>query len=139
MLLVRRTVTFDGAFVLIRVSRFGKCWLNAHHHPLYNWPFLMERTFAIIKPDATAKQYTGKILQRIEEAGFQIRAIKSLRLTREEQRAFTPSIGTPFFKSLTEFMTSGRLSRWSSRRRMPSKMATLMGATTRRRRTGHDP
>ena len=30
----------------------------------------MERTFAIIKPDATAKQYTGKILQRIEEAGI---------------------------------------------------------------------
>ena len=37
----------------------------------------MERTFAIIKPDATAKGYTGKILQRIEEAGFRIRAMKT--------------------------------------------------------------
>ena len=48
----------------------------------------MERTFAIIKPDATAKRYTGRILQRIEEAGFTIRAMKTLRLTQREAEGF---------------------------------------------------
>ena len=40
----------------------------------------MERTFAIIKPDATSKRYTGRILQRVEEAGFTIRAIVAMVL-----------------------------------------------------------
>ena len=48
----------------------------------------MERTFAIIKPDATSKRYTGRILQRIEEAGFTIRAMKTLRLTQKEAEGF---------------------------------------------------
>ena len=48
----------------------------------------MERTFAIIKPDATARRLTGRILQRIEEAGFQIRAMKMTRLTRTEAEGF---------------------------------------------------
>ena len=43
----------------------------------------MERTFAIIKPDATAKGYTGKILQRIEQAGFSIRAMRPMHLTKK--------------------------------------------------------
>jgi nucleoside-diphosphate kinase len=68
----------------------------------------MERTFAIIKPDATAKRYTGKILQRIEEAGFQIRAMKTLSLTPSEAAGFyAVHRERPFFKSLTEFMSSG--------------------------------
>ena len=68
----------------------------------------MERTFAIIKPDATKKHYTGKILQRIEEAGFQIRAMKTLRLTQKEAEGFyAVHRGRPFFGSLTEFMASG--------------------------------
>lgn len=68
----------------------------------------MERTFAIIKPDATAKQLAGRILQRIEEAGFQIRAMKTLRLTQAEAAGFyAVHRERPFFKSLTEFMSSG--------------------------------
>ena len=68
----------------------------------------MERTFAIIKPDATAKRYTGKILQRIEEAGFQIRAMKTLSLTPAEAAGFyAVHRERPFFKSLTAFMSSG--------------------------------
>jgi nucleoside-diphosphate kinase len=68
----------------------------------------MERTFAIIKPDATAKHLTGRILQRIEGAGFQIRAMKTLRLTRAEAEGFyAVHRERPFFKSLTEFMSSG--------------------------------
>jgi nucleoside-diphosphate kinase len=68
----------------------------------------MERTFAIIKPDATAKSYTGRILQRIEEAGFQIRAMKRMQLTEAEAAGFyAVHRERPFFKSLTEFMSSG--------------------------------
>jgi nucleoside-diphosphate kinase len=68
----------------------------------------MERTFAIIKPDATAKQYTGQILQRIERDGFQIRAMKTLRLTRKEAEGFyAVHRERPFFNGLTEFMSSG--------------------------------
>ncbi len=68
----------------------------------------MERTFAIIKPDATAKHYTGRILQRIEEAGFQIRAMKALWLTQKEAEGFyAVHRDRPFFKGLTEFMSSG--------------------------------
>jgi nucleoside-diphosphate kinase len=68
----------------------------------------MERTFAIIKPDATAKHHTGRILQRIEEAGFQIRAMKTLRLSQKEAEGFyAVHRDRPFFKGLTEFMASG--------------------------------
>ena len=68
----------------------------------------MERTFAIIKPDATAKQFTGSILQRIEESGFRIRAMKTLQLTQAEAAGFyAVHRERPFFKGLTEFMSSG--------------------------------
>ena len=68
----------------------------------------MERTFAIIKPDATSKRYTGKILQRIEEAGFTIRAMKTLHLSQKEAEGFyAVHRQRPFFRDLVEFMTSG--------------------------------
>ena len=68
----------------------------------------MERTFAIIKPDATARRYTGRILQRIEEAGFQIRAMKMMRLSQAQAEGFyAVHRERPFFKGLTEFMSSG--------------------------------
>ena len=69
---------------------------------------MAERTLAIIKPDATAKGQTGRILQRIEESGFQIRAMKSMRLTlREAEGFYAVPRERPFFKGLTEFMASG--------------------------------
>jgi nucleoside-diphosphate kinase len=68
----------------------------------------MERTFAIIKPDATARRLTGRILQRIEEGGFQIRAMKMVRLSPAEAEGFyAVHRERPFFKGLTEFMSSG--------------------------------
>ncbi len=68
----------------------------------------MERTFAIVKPDATSKRYTGKILQRIEEAGFTIRAMKTLRLTQKEAEGFyAVHRERKFFGELVEFMISG--------------------------------
>lgn len=91
----------------------------------------MERTFAIIKPDATAKHLTGRILQRIEEAGFQIRAMKTLRLTRAEAEGFyAVHRERPFFKSLTEFMSSGPVvAMVLEAPDAVRKWRTLMGAT----------
>ena len=68
----------------------------------------MERTFAIIKPDAVAAKYTGRILQRIEEAGFTIRAMRLQHLTQKEAEGFyAVHKERPFFASLTKFMSSG--------------------------------
>src|SRR5947207_10594096 len=91
----------------------------------------MERTFAIIKPDATARRYTGRILQRIEEAGFQIRAMKTMRLTRKEAEGFyAVHRERPFFASLTEFMSSGPIvAMVLEAPEAVKKWRTLMGAT----------
>jgi nucleoside-diphosphate kinase len=68
----------------------------------------MERTLAIIKPDAVAARLTGRILQRIEDAGFQIRAMKQLRLRPDEAQGFyAVHRERPFFAGLTTFMSSG--------------------------------
>lgn len=68
----------------------------------------MERTLAIIKPDAVASRLTGRIIQRIEEAGFQIRAMRMVHLsTREAEGFYAVHRDRPFFASLTKFMSSG--------------------------------
>lgn len=68
----------------------------------------MERTFAIIKPDAVKSRYAGKIIQRIEEAGFTIRAIQMRHLSVKEAEGFyAVHRERPFFASLTRFMSSG--------------------------------
>ena len=68
----------------------------------------MERTFAIIKPDAVASRLTGRILQRIEDEGFQIRAMRLVHLSQREAEGFyAVHRERPFFGSLTAFMSSG--------------------------------
>jgi nucleoside-diphosphate kinase len=67
-----------------------------------------ERTFAIIKPDAVQARVAGRILARIEEAGFTIRGLRLTHLTRREAEGFyAVHRERPFFASLTEFMSSG--------------------------------
>jgi len=67
-----------------------------------------ERTLAIIKPDAVERRLAGRILQRIEEAGFTIRAMRRVRLTKRAAEGFYHvHRERPFFGSLTEFMSSG--------------------------------
>src|SRR6476620_4869935 len=68
----------------------------------------MDTTFAIIKPDAVEKRLAGKILARIEEAGFTIRAMRLQHLTKKEAEGFyAVHSARPFFGGLTDFMSSG--------------------------------
>ena len=65
-------------------------------------------TFAIIKPDAVRARVAGQIIQRIEDEGFQIRAMRLVSLTRREAEGFyAVHRERPFFTSLTAFMSSG--------------------------------
>ena len=67
-----------------------------------------ERTFAIIKPDAVRAKNAGRILARIEEAGFGIRGMRLVHLSKREAEGFyAVHRERPFFKSLTDFMSSG--------------------------------
>jgi len=67
-----------------------------------------QRTLAIIKPDAVQRRLAGKILQRIEDAGFTIRAMRRVHLSRQQAEGFYDvHRARPFFASLTEFMSSG--------------------------------
>ena len=69
-----------------------------------------ERTLAIIKPDAVARGLHGDILARIHQAGFQVVAIESRRLTKEEAEGFyAVHRGKAFFGELTSFMSSGKV------------------------------
>jgi nucleoside-diphosphate kinase len=68
----------------------------------------MERTFAIIKPDALKAGHAGRILQRIEDAGFRFVALRLQHLTKEDAEGFyAVHRARPFFASLTNFMSSG--------------------------------
>ena len=68
----------------------------------------MERTLAIIKPDATGKGMAGKILDRILNEGFTVKAMKMVELSGKQAQGFyAVHRERPFFDSLTDFMTSG--------------------------------
>lgn len=68
----------------------------------------IERTFSIIKPDATARNLTGAINAMIEQAGLRIIAQKRVRISREQAETFyAVHRDRPFFRDLVEFMISG--------------------------------
>lgn len=69
---------------------------------------MSERTLAIIKPDAVKARNAGRIIQRIEDAGFTIRAMRLVNLSQKEAEGFyAVHRERPFFGSLTKFMSSG--------------------------------
>jgi nucleoside-diphosphate kinase len=91
----------------VSVSTFVK---NLNVRSLEEFSVSLERTFAIIKPDAVSSNQQGEILARIHKAGFTIVAIKSMRLTKEEAGGFyAVHKARPFFGELTDFMSSGKI------------------------------
>ena len=68
----------------------------------------IQRTFSIIKPDATARNITGRILDKLESGGLRVVAQKRISMTREQAEGFYAEHSErPFFGSLCDFMTSG--------------------------------
>ncbi|MBD3383170.1 MAG: nucleoside-diphosphate kinase [candidate division Zixibacteria bacterium] len=69
----------------------------------------MEKTLAIIKPDAVKKEVVGEIVHRLELSGFKILALQMMQLTEEKAQGFYQvHKDKPFFNELVSFMTSGR-------------------------------
>jgi len=69
---------------------------------------MSEKTLAIIKPDAVNKKIVGKIIQRIEDEGFNISAMKMISLTHDDAKGFyVIHKEKSFYGSLTDFMSSG--------------------------------
>ena len=68
----------------------------------------MERTFGIIKPDATQAGYTGQILDIIEKNGFRIAGMRKIHMSKKTSEAFyAVHAERPFYGALTSFMSSG--------------------------------
>ncbi|MGZ4812384.1 MAG: nucleoside-diphosphate kinase [Terriglobales bacterium] len=68
----------------------------------------LQRTLAIVKPDAVASNATGDILATIESKGFRIIGMKMLHISKDEAKGFyAVHAGKQFFDSLTDFMSSG--------------------------------
>ena len=68
----------------------------------------VERTLTILKPDCVRKELVGEVTRRIQDAGFALRAMKMMRLTKAEAEGFyAVHRGKPFFDELTDFMSSG--------------------------------
>lgn len=68
----------------------------------------VERTLAILKPDCVRKELVGEVLRRIQEAGFELRAMKMITMSKAEAEGFyAVHEDKPFFDDLTDFMSSG--------------------------------
>jgi nucleoside-diphosphate kinase len=68
----------------------------------------LERTFSMIKPDATKRNLTGAIIAKLEEAGLRVIASKRVHMTRQQAEGFyAVHKDRPFFDELCEFMSSG--------------------------------
>jgi len=91
----------------------------------------MERTFAIIKPDAVAAGHAGAILAKIEENGFRIRGMKMTRLSQAQAEGFyAVHKERGFFSGLIQFMTEGPVMVLAlERENAIAKWRELMGAT----------
>jgi len=68
----------------------------------------MERTLIIFKPDALQRRLAGRILQRFEDKGLSIAAMKLMRISRDlAERHYAPHKGKPFYPGLIDYITSG--------------------------------
>ena len=92
---------------------------------------MSNRTFTMIKPDATAKGYTGAILEKINAAGFRIVALKMLHLSANKAGEFyAVHRERPFYGELVEFMSSGPIAAAVlEKENAVEDFRTLIGAT----------
>lgn len=92
---------------------------------------MSNRTFTMIKPDATGKGFTGAILDQIVKAGFSIKAMKWTKLTAEQAGAFYEiHKSRPFYGELVEFMSSGPIvAAILEKENAVADFRTLIGAT----------
>ncbi len=68
----------------------------------------MQKTLAIVKPDAVERNLIGEVIKRFEEKGLRVVALRMVKLTKEEAEGFyAVHKSKPFFESLTDFMSSG--------------------------------
>ena len=91
----------------------------------------MERTLLIIKPDAVAARHIGDILKIVVDAGFDIKAMRMTRLTRDQAaRFYAIHEGKPFFEPLLVFMTSGKVAPVAlERQNAVAQLREILGAT----------
>ena len=88
----------------------------------------MERTFAIIKPDAVERKLAGKIIDRIEANGFSIVGMKKIKLSKEQAGGFyCVHKERPFFNDLCDFMSRSPVIVLCSRRKTSSRTAKTDG------------
>ncbi len=92
---------------------------------------MKERTLSIIKPDAVKAKHAGKILSRLEKAGFEVVALRMRRLSLAEAQGFYHvHRERPFFASLTKFMSSGPcITMVLERDNAIAQLREVMGAT----------
>jgi nucleoside-diphosphate kinase len=92
---------------------------------------VIEHTLAIIKPDAVGRSLIGKILARVEEQGFRVRALRMVQLSKQTAQAFYQvHAGRPFYESLTTYMSSGPIvPMLLERENAIQSLRDLMGAT----------
>jgi nucleoside-diphosphate kinase len=92
---------------------------------------VIERTLAIIKPDAVSRGLVGKILAHIEEQGFRVRALKLVHLSKQAaQQFYQVHAERPFYDSLTTYMSSGPVvPMLLERENAIQRLRDLMGAT----------
>jgi nucleoside-diphosphate kinase len=91
----------------------------------------MERTLSIIKPDGVGRGLTGEVIKRLESSNMKIIAMKMLKMTKKQAQGFyAVHKERPFFDSLTDFMSSGRVVVMVlEAENVISKYRGLMGAT----------
>jgi nucleoside-diphosphate kinase len=92
---------------------------------------VIEQTLAIIKPDAVSRGLIGKILARVEEQGFRVRALRMVQLSKQTAQAFYQvHAERPFYESLTTYMSSGPVvPMLLERENAIQSLRDLMGAT----------
>jgi nucleoside-diphosphate kinase len=92
---------------------------------------VIEHTLAIIKPDAVRRGLVGKILARVEEQGFRVRALKLVQLSKQTaQEFYRVHAERPFYESLTTYMSSGPVvPMLLERDNAIQRLRDLMGAT----------